>query len=288
MRVGIIGVGLMGGSIALSAIEAGHDVGLYDPVLAPNKEQFRFANIANDFGELAGYAADLYIIASPVSAVGSAGAELKKHLVKLDNNISLDATNHLASTPIVTEIASVKGEISESMYSLFGKNYIPSHPMAGGERVGAEAARDNLFVGSVTILCPDFAPDETQMAMLEKFWRSLGSTPLRMDVKKHDKLVGRISHFPHLLAALLVELISSQTPEALAIAGPGFRDTTRIAAASPSLWSEIFLSNREVMLKMVEDFEESLQQVKNILQIKDHVQLEAFLSRAKQSRDALR
>ena len=273
LSVGVIGVGLIGGSIALAARRAGYSVKLFEPFAKLNSRKYRGTVLVQDLRALVTNT-QLVIIATPVSALAS----LAKDLAAL-----------VQPETVVSDVASVKGAVVEILWpALSGRcEYLPSHPMAGSEKSGPESAKATLFDNSVTIISPEFTVSGESVKLVEDFWRELGSRVLRSSVSEHDRLVAAISHLPHLVAALLIDSIANHTPAALNFAGPGFRDVTRVVSGSPGLWTEILLANRLALLEHIANFRDTLQTVSRFLELADAKSLQAFLEAAKRNRDKL-
>jgi len=273
--VGIVGVGLMGGSIALAALRAGYRVFLYDRMASGKLDgsKFRKASVVNDLQELVSNSR-LIILATPLGALPEVGSALSE----------LVSPNHM-----VSDVASVKRPVAELLAAAFRDRceYVPAHPMAGSEKSGAEAAREDLFVGAVTLLCPELADEATTVPFVTAFWENLGTRVVLVDVSAHDELVAAMSHLPHLLAALLVKHVAGTNRAALDLCGPGFRDATRIASGSPELWADILLSNADAVQKQLRAFKRELEEAIALLAEKDCKKLQALLDDAKENRDRL-
>ena len=269
--IGVIGVGLIGGSIALAARRAGYTVKLFEPFAKLNSRKYRGTVLVQDVRALVTNT-QLVIIATPISALASLAEDLAA-LVQPET--------------VVSDVASVKGAVVEILRpALSGRcEYLPSHPMAGSEKSGPESAKATLFDNSVTIISPEFTVSAESVKLVEDFWRELGSRVLRSSVSEHDRLVAAISHLPHLVAALLIDSIANHTPAALNFAGPGFRDVTRVVSGSPGLWTEILLANRLALLEHIANFRDTLDTVSRFLELADPKSLQAFLEAAKRNRD---
>ncbi|MDR1145659.1 MAG: prephenate dehydrogenase/arogenate dehydrogenase family protein [Verrucomicrobiales bacterium] len=214
---------------------------------------------------------DLVILCTPVHAMRGVVEEL------------LPA---LAPSAIVTDVGSVKAPVHAALAPLLAgrAHWIGSHPMAGAEQSGLAAARDNLFADTVTILTPAPDADRDAVARLRDFWATLGARALTLTPARHDELVAEISHLPHLLAALLVSTVSD---DSLPLAGPGFRDATRIAASPPELWSEILQTNRAATISALEKFQAATIRARAILIADDHTALTRLLTAASARRRKL-
>ncbi|MDD5262898.1 MAG: prephenate dehydrogenase/arogenate dehydrogenase family protein [Methylacidiphilales bacterium] len=164
----------------------------------------------------------------------------------------------LKPSALVTDVGSVKGPVHLALAPLLAKkcHWIGSHPMAGSEQSGLEAARADLFQGARTIITPDETADPAAAAKLRRFWELLGCSVVTLSPSLHDTYVAQISHLPHLVAALLVHSVSQ---ESLQVAGPGFRDTSRVAAGPPDMWVEIFQANHPAVAEAMKQFLEEAQ-----------------------------
>jgi prephenate dehydrogenase len=274
LTIGIVGAGLIGGSIALGAEKAGFSVIVHDRHNSVTGFKLAAATRwAATITEVA-LSSDLIFIATPISATVAAAEAL---------------VSHIRPDTIVSEVASAKQEIAPELFRVLSPHckYIPAHPMAGSERSGWEAAQPELFQGAVTVICDDFCADPTAAAIMRNFWERLGSTTITLDVITHDRLVAAVSHLPHLLASILVNDIAESFEAAFQVTGRGFRDLTRIASGSPSLWTEILLANRGELLNHLQRFRDRLDQGIQLLERNDAKSLQALLNAAKRNRDKL-
>jgi prephenate dehydrogenase len=273
--VGIVGVGLMGGSIALAALRAGYRVFLYDRKASEKLAgpKFRKASVVNELAELVANSR-LIILATPIGALSQVSVPLSE----------LVNPNH-----VISDVASVKRPVAELLATAFRNRceYVPAHPMAGSEKSGAEAARDDLFVGAVTLLCPELAGQTASVALVTEFWEKLGTRVVLLNVTAHDQLVALMSHLPHLVAALIVKHVAATNKAALDLCGPGFRDATRIASGAPELWADILLSNAEAVQEQLCGFKRELEEAIALLAERDAKKLQALLDEAKENRDRL-
>jgi prephenate dehydrogenase len=199
----------------------------------------------------------------------------------------------VSPTALITDVGSVKGCVVEALGPIFrGRaRFIGSHPMAGSEQTGLAAARADLFRDSVCIVTPDPSSAAADVAEVRAFWETLGCRVRELGPQEHDEIVARVSHFPHLLAAALVQSVQDAGSHALQFAGPGFRDTTRVAAGPPEMWTEILRTNRRAVQKSAEAMIEKLREVITLLDRDapgDDLRMNEFLSQAKALRDTLR
>jgi prephenate dehydrogenase len=273
--IGIVGVGLIGGSIGLAALRAGYRVNLYDSAIseALAGPKFRGASIAGSLSELA-LNSRLIMLATPINAVAQVAASLRKYVSPFQ---------------VVSDVASAKQSVASVLGELLRNrcDYVPSHPMAGSEKSGVMAARDDLFDGAVTIICPELATDAASVRLVREFWEALGARTVSVRVPEHDEMVALMSHLPHLLASLLVKHVSDTNSTALELCGSGFRDATRIASGSPQLWTDILLSNADAVGRQLRLFKQALSGAEKVLAEKDAKNLQALLDEAKENRDRI-
>jgi prephenate dehydrogenase len=278
-RLAIIGVGLLGGSVA-KAVRAG---GLAREVIGIGRDRARLQpavregvldRATTDFREgLAG--ADLVLLAAPV----------------LQNEALLERVWPLAADgAIVTDVGSTKTGIvrlADRLRSGRALAFVGSHPMAGSERSGYAFARHDLFENACVIVTPTEAVDPRASKIVTGLWEALGARVAVLDPEVHDRVVAAISHLPHLVADALVDAVVRFEPGATAFAASGFRDTTRIAASDPAMWQEIFVANREALLASVGAFRMALDALEARVRADDRAALEADLARIKRAREAV-
>jgi prephenate dehydrogenase len=156
----------------------------------------------------------------------------------------------------LTDAGSVKGDLVRRLEDILGSRYVGAHPMAGSEKSGFEHARADLFTGSVCLLTPTASTSPEAADAVAEFWRGLGCDILFCEPHRHDELVARVSHLPHVVAAALAQIVPG---EALPLAGSGFRDSTRIAMGDAAMWAGILLENREAVLSALQEMEGQLQ-----------------------------
>jgi prephenate dehydrogenase len=191
---------------------------------------------------------------------------------------------------IVTDVGSVKADAVRELEPLIAKSgahFIGSHPMAGGEKMGVLAARADLYANAACVVTPTKKSNAAAVRKVEQFWKALGARTLRLDAAKHDLLVSRSSHLPHVAAAGLASLIlgPTQPKEQTALCANGFRDTTRIASGSPEMWRDISLANRKNLAQSVDAFIGELKKFQSALKKSDAAAVEKFFAIAKERRD---
>ncbi|HEY7791964.1 MAG TPA: prephenate dehydrogenase/arogenate dehydrogenase family protein [Vicinamibacterales bacterium] len=240
-RVAIVGLGLIGGSIALATARRWPDtamVGIDRPDrLADLRGRGPLSQISADVAAAAD--AELIILAAPVSQIAAILPELGKHL---------------PAPALVTDTGSTKRAIVQAAASLPPHlRFIGGHPMAGDVRRGFDAARPDLFDDRPWLLTPD-RPVSPELSRLMTFVDGLGGRPALIDPARHDRIVAFVSHLPQLAASALMEVVGSAVgAEGLACAGGGLQDTTRLAASAPGIWQEIFQSNEDLVGGALDD-----------------------------------
>lgn len=275
-RLAIIGPGLLGGSIALAARRAGgFQVAVWArrPEAVAELEKRAVAEVASTDLAVVVKDADIVVLAVPIGVMAS----LAWQIVPLLN-----------PGTVITDVGSVKAPVVEELSAIFtkGARFVGSHPMAGSEKTGLEAARAQLFDGAPCIVTPDAGSDAAAVATIHRFWETLGGRVLELSPAAHDEIVALVSHFPHLLAAVLVNLVTEKNATAFDFAGPGFRDTTRVASGPPDMWTEILRSNHTAVRASVEAMIEKLREIATLL---DHdASMTDILTQAKTQRDQLR
>lgn len=275
-RMAVIGLGLIGGSVAAGvrqqglcrhitawdqdphSLKLGHDLGLIDEVAT---------SVA-----AATAGADLVLVAVPVQAMQSVFEEI-------------DPVGK-----ILTDVGSVKGAVMQAAEQAFGTippALVPAHPIAGSEQHGVIAARPDLFNKHRVIVTPHEHSDETAIRQVTQLWQRLGAEVVTMEVAHHDEVLAQTSHLPHLLAYALVDVLASGSDslEVFEYAAGGFRDFSRIAASDPTMWRDIFLANGAPVTQVLDDYIESLQALRTMLEQEDGEGLKQVFSRAKVARD---
>ncbi len=273
-HITIIGVGLLGGSVALAvkALDAEvriAGVGRRRVSLDKALDVGAIDTAHLDAAEV-GHRSDLVILATPVGAFA-------KHLRTIAPLLKPKA--------IVTDVGSTKSMVVRQAAGILGRSgrFVGSHPMAGSERKGVAFARADLFGGATCILTPTSSTPPSVTRRLKRFWSQLGMTVRQMTPGAHDKAMARISHFPHVLAGLLMLLPDKADLE---VAATGFRDTTRLASGDPEMWRDILLTNRKAILAGIDAFDEQLMHLRDLLIRADAPGVEKFLTAAKRRRDA--
>ena len=237
-RVAVVGTGLLGGSLALAIRERGL---AREVVAVVRREQARREVVVLGIADRAERelaagvrGADLVVLASPVEAMRGLVAQLAPHL---------------GAGAIVTDVGSVKGPLAESLPALLpaGVTYVGSHPMAGSHQTGYAHARADLFVNAACIVTPARPANPAAEERVLWLWRALGARVLRRSAARHDEEVAWVSHAPHALAFAFAAALADAPASARELAGPGFRDFTRIAGSDPAMWADILVSNKQAL-----------------------------------------
>lgn len=281
-RVLIIGLGLIGGSIALAIKKKHNDATIvgYDV----DENQAKLAKSLDIIDEAASSLeegvkdASLIIIAIPV-------IETEKMIEKL-------ASLPLKENVLITDVGSTKAEIVKKSAVFKDKNavFIGGHPMAGSHKTGVMASKAHLFENAFYILTPEKDCQRKYVEKLKDWLKGTNATFIEMSPAEHDKLVGMISHFPHIIAASLVQQLAKADDNDFNIsrfAAGGFRDITRIASSSPVMWRDILLRNKDVLLRLLDRWEEEMKYVRNILENSDGEKIYEYFATAKKYRDSL-
>ena len=277
-QLGVIGCGLMGGSFALALRRAG----LVKRVIGYSKspsttEKAKKLGVIDTVAEsalLAVSGSDIVLIAVPVAATEA----------------TLRAIRHLIEPGLlVMDVGSTKREVVDAARRVLKErveSFVPAHPVAGKEASGIDHADATLYSGRQVILTP---LPQTSPAMLQKAtdaWAGVGAQVLRMTPENHDAAFAAVSHLPHMLAFAYFNAVARQPAgrDYLSLAGPGFRDFTRIAASDPTVWRDILMSNREEVLKQIQRFRHTLDAMDHAMKSGNVEALEDMIRRASDAR----
>lgn len=280
-KVVIIGLGLIGGSLARSLKEKGQcreivGYGHRDQSLNKGVELGVIDSYTLDLAEaLAG--ADVVVVATPVLIAQDTLREI---------------FSQVGPDTIVTDVASVKGSLLQAAREGSGgqvpPNLVLGHPIAGSERSGVEASRADLFVDHRVILTPTAETAPAALETVRQMWRSTGARVQDMAVAEHDAILAATSHLPHVLAYALVDALahSEASEDIFNFAAGGFRDFTRIASSDPVMWRDIALSNREELLRAIDMFSQHLGDLRKAVDVGDGDTMHRVFTHAKATRDA--
>ena len=278
-RLVVIGLGLIGGSFAKGLRERGLCREVIGVDLDPESRRLAVELGVVDRCEVdlaaACQGADIIQLAVPILAMEKLLTELAK--------LELGAA-------VLTDVGSAKGNVVRAARLAFtGKSvrFVPGHPIAGSEQSGVEASNAQLFRRHKVILTPCEQSDESALALVDALWRELGADVEHMEVEHHDQVLAATSHLPHLLAFTLVDSLAkrSENLEIFRYAAGGFRDFTRIAGSDPVMWHDIFLANREAVLRTLDVFRDDLDALRDAVDAGDGHQLLGVFTRARVARE---
>lgn len=280
-RLTIIGVGLIGGSLARALREAnavGEIVG--GGRSAEHLQRAQTLGVIDrwhtDVAEAVA-AADIVVLAAPVSAM---------------QDLFRTIAPALKDGAIVTDVGSTKRSVLEAARAAYGHipgNFVAGHPIAGTERTGVEASFPELFRQRRVILTPTGETAPEAIAKVKALWQIAGAQVSEMDADRHDEILAATSHLPHVLAFALVDHLAAldDRREIFAFAAGGFRDFTRIASSSPEMWRDIACANREALTTALDGYLQDLAQLRDAIASNDGAAVLAVFRRAKQARDRL-
>jgi cyclohexadieny/prephenate dehydrogenase len=280
-RVAIIGLGLIGSSVARAVRANMPTVRLSGSDAEPAvRERARDLNLLDDVTDGAGAAvvdADLVILCVPVGAVGAVATEIAPEL---------------SPGTIVSDVGSVKAQVlADLTAALPGVAIVPAHPVAGTENSGPDAGFATLFKNRWCILTPPDGADAVAVERVRSFWTALGSNVEVMDARHHDLVLAVTSHLPHLIAYTIVgtasDLEDVTRSEVIKYSAGGFRDFTRIAASDPTMWRDVFLSNKDAVLEVLQRFSEDLTALQRAIRWGDGEALHALFTRSRAVRRAI-
>lgn len=277
-KLALIGCGLIGGSFSLalkkggfvkqvsgtsasrSSCETALDMGVIDEIAASSQEAVQ--------------GADLVLIAVPVFSIA-------RVLTKI--------AAHLSSNALVMDVGSSKSMVAREASLALGEryaNFVPAHPIAGKELNGVKHAEASLFENHKTILTPTLQSRAELITKAQTVWEMTGAKVSIMTAAEHDQALAAISHLPHLIAFAAVNALQAQSQRELFLdmAGPGFRDFSRIAASSPEVWLDIFLSNKDPVLSQLQEFKRALYAFEDRLQSDDSSAISQLIDQASQVR----
>jgi prephenate dehydrogenase len=277
-QLGLIGCGLMGGSFALAMKKVGlvkRVVGYSkSPSTTERARQLGVIDLEAPSALMAVSGSDIVLLAVPVAATETTFKAIK-HLV----------------TPnmLVMDVGSTKRDVVDAARRVLKDHvgsFVPAHPIAGKEVSGVEHADSDLFHGKQVILTPIERTMTVQLKKAQEVWTALGAHVQQMSPEAHDAAYAAVSHLPHLIAFALMTSITGQShgKDYLSLAGPGFRDFTRIAASDPHVWSDVILSNRQELIAQTKLFRAALHQFEQMISSNDNDALEAAIEKSSLAR----
>lgn len=291
----IVGVGLIGGSLAAavrqrkiahrvigvgrdaSRLEAAQKAGLIDEGSIDLAEVARRANLIVFCTPVERVAEGVRAAVADAASVGSDAGSIHHEGTRIDAR-ALTTNAQL----LITDAGSVKGPICESLADV--PNFIGAHPIAGSHRQGFEAADANLFDGKVCVLTPLPSVEQNRVHRLKQFWKAVGMKTVTMTPDDHDRVLAMTSHLPHVVASSLAATLS---PENHSLTGTGFRDTTRVAAGDPTLWSGILLNNVSHVVAGIDEVQHRLESFRTALKLGNADVLKQLLEEGRANREAL-
>lgn len=277
-RLCLIGVGLLGGSVARAARERGlvRDITGIDTDTSNLETALELGVVDRVTTSIAEgiHDADWVVLAIPVGAIPAVLAQLKP------------LWNEQA---IYTDVGSTKNDLIAALATVFGQippNFVPGHPIAGAEQSGVKAARADLFTGKRVILTPTAATSTTSLTAVTAFWQGVGADVAVMEPWRHDQILAATSHLPHVLAFVLTELLGQKDEQAaiFRFAAGGFRDFSRIASSDPRMWQDICLANREQIVPLIEEYRAALASARDLIASQSADELYALFERARTAR----
>ncbi|MGH8657423.1 MAG: prephenate dehydrogenase [Gammaproteobacteria bacterium] len=278
-HLGLIGVGLIGGSLARALRRAGavsHITGF--SINRPELEKAVELGVIDAYAEDAAEAvagADMVVVAVPLGAMDSIFAEINPAL---------------GNETVITDVGSVKHCVVQEARATLSRHwprFVPAHPVAGTERSGVEASFAQLFDGHRVVLTPLADTELSAVQRVAAMWESAGAIVERMSIDDHDLILAASSHLPHVLAYVLVQTLATQTrcDDILRLAAGGFADFTRIASSDPRMWHDIVLANRDAILAIAERFGDNVTALLSALRSGDSDGVTAVFGGAKKVRD---
>ena len=277
-QLGLIGCGLMGGSFALALKKAGlvkRVVGYSkSPSTTERARQMGVIDVEAPSALLAVSGADIVLLAVPVSATESTFKAIR-HLV--------------GSNTLVMDVGSTKRDVVDAARRVLRDNlgaFVPCHPIAGKEVSGVEHADADLYAGKQVIITPIERTFTIQLQKAVDVWTAIGCHVTKMSPQLHDAAYAAVSHLPHLIAFALINGITGQDhgKEYMSLAGPGFRDFSRIAASDPHMWRDILIANREELLAQSHIFQQNLRALEQLIATSNGDGLEFMIEKASETR----
>ncbi|HST57022.1 MAG TPA: prephenate dehydrogenase/arogenate dehydrogenase family protein [Solirubrobacteraceae bacterium] len=274
MKVAVLGVGLIGGSIGLAARRrAGAYVCGYDPDATVRAKALQLGAIDAAASDVAAAVdgAEVVFVAAPVGELSAAV------------RAALDAAG---AECVVSDVGSTKRVVGDACAD---ERFVGGHPLAGAETAGVEHAREDLFDGATWYLTPTRGTSGVLYERLHRLLAGIGAQPTAIEADAHDRLMARVSHLPHVLANVLVgQAVGALDADGrLPATGPSFRDATRVAGANSAIWTDIYLSNRDALIGCIDEATSRLQRVRDALEAGDAQAVGVWNEQARVDRDAL-
>ena len=277
-KITIVGVGLIGGSLAKALKEKN----LAKTVFGYGRDRSRLEeakkhNIIDDYStqiEKAVNHADIIVIATPVGTFRNIFSEVKPLIV---------------DEVIISDVGSTKTNIVDIAKEILGDKsqcFVPAHPIAGKEKSGFEASDGNLYIGKKVIITPIEDNSSESIQVIESMWKNVGAEVDFMSPQSHDDLLGMTSHLPHMLAFSLVNYLVDQNPSASIYAGGGFKDFSRIASGDAVMWRDICLQNKDKIITHLRGYQSTVEELIDAIDQEERDKLELLFATAKKTRDS--
>lgn len=277
-KITIIGVGLIGGSLAKALKEKN----LAKTVFGYGRDRSRLddakkSNIIDDYStqiEEAVNHADIIVIATPVGTFRNIFSEVKPLIT---DNVT------------ISDVGSTKTNIVDIAKEILGDKsqcFVPAHPIAGKEKSGFEASDGNLYIGKKVIITPIEDNSSESIQVIESMWKNVGAEVDFMSPQSHDDLLGMTSHLPHMLAFSLVNYLVDQNPSASIYAGGGFKDFSRIASGDAVMWRDICLQNKDKIITHLRGYQSTVEELIDAIDQEERDKLELLFATAKKTRDS--
>ena len=277
-KITIVGVGLIGGSLAKALKEKN----LAKTVFGYGRDRSRLeeakkSNIIDDYStqiEEAVNHADIIVIATPVGTFRNIFSEVKPLIV---------------DDVIISDVGSTKTNIVDIAKEILGDKsqcFVPAHPIAGKEKSGFEASDGNLYIGKKVIITPIEDNSSESIQVIESMWKNVGAEVDFMSPQSHDDLLGMTSHLPHMLAFSLVNYLVDQNPSASIYAGGGFKDFSRIASGDAVMWRDICLQNKDKIITHLRGYQSTVEELIDAIDQEESDKLELLFATAKKTRDS--
>jgi prephenate dehydrogenase len=272
-RVAILGVGLLGGSVALAIRRAQPQSTVVG--YARSKEKCELLERSGVVDAAVGSIAeachdcDAVVVAAPVDRIAA---------------MVIEAASHSPESCLITDVGSTKRGIvaAVSADQVAAQRFVPAHPIAGSEKSGAQHASATLFEGKVVVLTPAERADAKLVEKADHFWRLTGGQTLYLSADAHDAHLAAVSHVPHLVSALVARMAD---PEARSLVGSGWQDITRVAAGDPTLWTAICQENRHAIGQQLERLASELDDLRRVIDDRDDEALRSWLAAAKRMKE---
>lgn len=272
-RVAILGVGLLGGSVAMAMRRARPDCHVVGYARSEEKcRRLEASGVVDEAFESIAEAcrgSDVIVVASPVDRIGA---------------MIIEAAGHAPPDCLITDVGSTKRGIVAAVAAdpTAADRFVPAHPIAGSEKSGAEHAVTTLFDGKVVVLTPKESSDPALVEKADHFWKLTGGETIYLSAEQHDAHLAAVSHVPHLVSALVARMADS---EARSLVGSGWQDITRVAAGDPTLWTAICQENRLAIGQQLERLASELDALRRVIDSCDDEALKSWLAEAKRMKE---